>query len=355
MRLPAVRLRRRTPAAAAELAAGRTRLPWRAWVRWLWRPGVPLLQRLAQAMRHNPGLKLVSLGLACFLWYSINELERDAERLVDLPVAIRKVPPGLIVTDVLPAKGVTVTLRGPRTILDSVDGGKTRLVVDLSSASEGKVSVDLNRATLNPELPRRLKAVRMSPVRLDARLEPLAKRRIKVSATLVGEPALGYEATPAVTPDHVEVTGPANTVNALDDVITRRIDVNGLSAPLERNALLEAPGDFVTVVPDRVHVAVAIREKTLEQEFKRVPIALRNGIGARVTPAQVTVSVRGPELVLHDWTLPEGAVFVDAGGLAPGTHELPVQVDLPAPLEVTVRKPESVRVIVAPPKGQAGT
>lgn len=355
MRLPAVRLRRPLAAPEPDDGEGRSRRPVRPWWRRWWRPGVPPLRRLAQALQHNWGLKLISLGLACFLWYSINELERDAERLVELPVAIRKVPAGLIVTDLLPAKGVTVTLRGPRTILDSVDEGKTRLVVDLSTATEGKVSVDLNRAILNPELPRRLKAVRMSPVRLDARLEPLAKRRIKVSATLVGEPALGYEAKPTVAPDHVEVTGPASTVNALDDVSTRRIDVNGLSAPLERNALLETPGDFVTVVPDRVRVAVSIQEKTLEQEFKRVPIALRNGTGARVTPAQVTVTVRGPELVLHDWTLPEGAVFVDAGGLPPGTHELPVQVDLPAPLEVTVRKPESVRVIVAPPKGQGGT
>ncbi len=350
MRLPAVRLRRPVPAAEPVPGEGRRRRFWRTW----WRPGVPLGRRLLEILRHNAGLKVVALLLACFLWYSINELERDAERLVELPVAIRKVPAGLIVTDLSPAKGVTVTLRGPRTILDSVDEGKTRLVVDLSTAREGKVSMDLNRAILNPELPRRLKAVRMAPVRLEAKLEALAKRRIKVTPTLVGDPALGYEAKPTVTPDHVEVTGPASTVNALDDVTTRRIDVTGLTAPLERNFLLDPPGDFVTVVPDRVRVAVAVSEKQLEQEFKRVPIALRNGTAARVTPAQVTVSVRGPELVLHDWTLPEGAVFVDAGGLTPGTHELPVQVDLPAPLEVTARKPESVRVIVTPPKGQGG-
>src|SRR4029450_13395405 len=104
------------------------------------------------------------------------ELERHPERQVAMPVAIRKVPQGLIVTDLSPAKGVTVTLRGPRTILDSVDEGKTRLVVALSSAKEGKVSVDLNRAPLNPELPRRLKAVRMSPVRRDAPLDTTAAR-----------------------------------------------------------------------------------------------------------------------------------------------------------------------------------
>src|SRR5262249_37735816 len=75
----------------------------------------------------------------------------------------------------------------------------------------------------------------------------------------------------------------------------------------------------------------------------------------KVTPSEVTVSVRGPELVLKDWKLPEGAVFVDAGGLAPGPHDPPVQVDLPAPLEVTARRPETGRVAVPAPKEQGGT
>ena len=85
MRLPAsacaghaaapARRRRRAARAAPLAAAFRCRSPaWRA------------------IIRHNPGLKLVSLLLACFLWYSINELERDAERVVEMPVAIRKVP-----------------------------------------------------------------------------------------------------------------------------------------------------------------------------------------------------------------------------------------------------------------------
>ena len=117
MRLPSVRLRRSTPPAAPSDGEGRAapHLAWRA-------RHSAVRRRLREIIRHNRGLKLVSLLLACFLWYSINELERDAERVVEMPVAIRKVPSGLIVTELSPAKGVTVTLRGPRTILDSVDG-----------------------------------------------------------------------------------------------------------------------------------------------------------------------------------------------------------------------------------------
>jgi YbbR domain-containing protein len=235
-----------------------------------------------------------------------------------------------------------------------VDEAKTRLMVDLSSAREGKVTVDLNRATLNPELPRRLKTVRMSPVRLEARLEQLARRRLPVAASLAGTPALGYTTKSSVSPDHVDVTGPASTVSTLENVSTRRIDVDGLSAPLERMSVVEPAGDFVTIVPDRVLVDVWFEEVTITRNFKRVPITLRNGEGARITPAEVSVTVRGPEAVLHDWKLPDGAVFVDAGGLGPGTHDVPVQVDLPAPLVVTARRPESVRVVVEATREQGG-
>jgi YbbR domain-containing protein len=335
MKLPAVRLRR--PTAAPGGGDGDHERRRRRWYRrWLRRR--PLRRSLGELVRHNTGLKIASLLLASSVWYSINELERDAERLVEMQVAIRQVPPDLMVTDLSPAKGVTVTLRGPRTILDSVDGEKTRLMVDLSTAKAGRVSVDLNRATLVPELPRRLKAVRMSPVRLDARLDPV-----------------GYTHAITVTPDHVEVMGPASTLKSLGNVTTRRIDVTGQSMPFQRNVLVEPAGDFVTIVPDRVRVAVSEVEHVVSQTFERVPIALRNGRAARITPSELTLTVKGPELALKQWERREGAVFVDAAGLAPGTHELPVQVDLPAPLEVSKREPERVRVVVIAPDEQGGS
>jgi YbbR domain-containing protein len=352
MRLPAVRLRRPTAAPGGQPDGGHQRRR----RRWYWRRVRRRSVRtwLRDLVRHNTGLKVVSLLLASFVWYSINELERDAERLVEVQVAIRKVPPDLMVTDLSPATGVTVTLRGPRTILDSVDPEKTRLVVDLSTARRGMTEVDLNRATLAPELPRRLKAVRMSPMRLKARLEPVKKLRLPVTASLAGAPAVGYTAKATVTPDHVEVMGPSSTLGTLREISTRRIDVDGQSVPFQRNILVEPAGDFVTVVPDRVRVAVSFTENVGSQTFEGVPVALRNGRASRIIPPAVTLTVTGPERDLKQLERPDGAVFVDAGGLAPGTHELPVQVDLPAPLEVSKREPERVRVVVPAPEEQGG-
>ena len=175
------------------------------------------------------------------------------------------------------------------------DNKQTRLVVDLSEASEGDVRVDLNDASMVPELPRRLKVVRITPGRLDAKLEKLAKRRLPVKPTLAGAPGVGYrvaESTPV--PDHVEVTGPAKTVDGMKEVSTRPIDLDGLTSTLERTALLETAGDFVSLVPDRVRVSVRFDEILMSHEFPHVPIALRNGDQAKITPSQVDVTVHGP-------------------------------------------------------------
>ena len=122
--------------------------PWRR----LW--GLPARMTLRDLVRHNRGLKLVSFLLAFFLWFSINLSERDAERVVELPVTIRRLQAGLIVTN-LPPKPIKMRLRGPRTILEGVDEHKVRLVPDLSSATPSDVRLDLSGDMVRPDLPRR--------------------------------------------------------------------------------------------------------------------------------------------------------------------------------------------------------
>jgi YbbR domain-containing protein len=346
MKLPALRFRRGAAVADAGDGVGR---PGRRWPEWL-RP--PRRFSVRELVRHNPGLKLISIALACFLWYSINVLERDAERLVEVPISIRKVPPELIVTTP-PTKPVTLTLRGPRTILDNLDEHKTRLVVDLSTVGPGEARIDLANANLNPDLPRRLKVVRTQPQRLKLDVERLAKRRIPIKLDLAGSPALGYMvAESTLTPDHVEVSGPASKVDDLKEISTEPIDLHGLARTFQRRVLLEWAGDFVVLVPDKVQVNVGVEEIMVSREFRRVAVTIVNGSNATVTPSSVNLTLHGPQRLLHNFKIPEGGVTVDAAGLAPGSHDMAVQlVDLPPALEVVARTPERVRLQVGKAQG----
>ncbi len=335
MRLPALRIVRRTPPGEEPSTPGPTP-PW-------WRMLGRLRPRsLREALRHNPGLKAISLLLAFFLWFSINVSERDAERVLELPVVVRKLPPDLIVVNA-PDRAVTATLRGPRTILDGVDEQRGRIALDLSAAALGEMRIELAPDMIRPDLPRRLKLVRLEPQRLKVQVERLLRRRLPVRPELAGAPALGYmTAESSVRPAEVEVAGPKSKVEDLKEIRTEPIDMQGLEHGLQRNVLLAWAGDLVSFTPDHVLVSVSVEEVSVSREFKDVPVAIINARGREVVldPPQADVTLGGPQRLLHNFKLDDGAVSVDAGDLSSGTHRVTVQVSLPATLEVTRRRPE---------------
>jgi YbbR domain-containing protein len=294
-------------------------------------------------LRRNTGLKLFSIVLALLLWYSITKAERDAERIIELPVSLRKIPDGLTVTNP-PTKAVSVTLRGPRTILDNVDERKTRLQVALAGLQQGDNRVDLNGTMLNPDLPRSLKAIRFDPSSLTLQADKRTLRRLPVKADLAGSPGLGYTvAESTIAPDVVEVTGPARVLEELKQVTTEPIDLRGVTQTLQKNVLLDRPDQALTYVPDVVRVTVTLEEILASRDFAKVPVPLPEG-AREVFPATVDLTVRGPQRLLPNLKLAPDAIHVDASGLPPGTHSVDVGVDLPEGLKVVTVSPAKVRV-----------
>jgi YbbR domain-containing protein len=264
--------------------------------------------------------------------------------VVELPVTIRKLQPGLIVTTP-PSKPISVTLRGPRTILDNVDERKVRLSLDLGTATVGDSRIELSGDMLRPDLPRRIKILRLDPARLKIRVERLARRRIPVRPDLAGMPALGYTVVEStVMPDQVEATGPASKVDDLKEISTESIELRGAAETIQHDALLAWAGDFVSFTPDHVTVTITLEELMVSRDFRRVDVRVVNaeGFQAQVVPAQIDLTVHGAQRLLHNYRLPDGAVTVDAAGLGAGSHHVAPHVELSGELEVTRRQPEMV-------------
>jgi YbbR domain-containing protein len=336
MKLPVLRSRRPPPEGETPR---RPTAPWERLLR------VPRPHNLRAIIQRNPGLKLVALILAIFLWYSITKTERDAERVIEVPVSLRRIPDGLTVVNP-PLKAVSVTLRGPRTILDNVDDRRGRLQIGLANLALGDNRIDLSGTMLNPELPRSLKVVRFDPPSLTLHADRRTMRRVPVKPDLAGSPALGYTvAESTVTPEVVEVTGPARLIDDLKQVRTEPIDLRGANETVQRSMLLERIDPAVTFVPDAVRVSVRLEENVAVREFSKVPIALPEGV-THVQPSAIDLSIRGPQRLLHNLKLDPEAVHLDVSGLPPGTHTIAVQVTLPEGLLVVSHSPEKVRVKV---------
>jgi YbbR domain-containing protein len=340
-----LRVLRSTPSAAPSAPAPQSPAPTPPWRKLL---RLPQPHELREALGRNTGLKLFSLLLAFFLWFSINVSERDAERVLELPVVPRRVPADLIVADG-PVKPVAVTVRGPRTILDGIDEQKQRIAIDLANASAADTRVDFNSDMLRPELPRRLKVVRFEPGRIKLRVERRVRRKLPVRVALDGAPAAGYTiGQPTVVPPQVDVSGPASQVDEQKEIVTEPISVSGATDSIQRESLLAWAGDSLSFMPDRVTIAVPVTEIVVSRAFDGIPITIRNaeGLQVRVVPPRVDLTVRGPQLRLNDLTIGDGQSYVDAGGLGPGKHTVAVQTDLPPGFEVTRRRPEEVTLHV---------
>ena len=334
MKLPALRSRRPADGETPR----RPTAPWQ-------RLRVPRTTDLRSIIQQNPGLKLISLLLAALLWYSITKTERDAERIIEVPISLRKIPESMTVMNP-PTKAVSVTLRGPRTILDNLDEHKTRLQLNLAGVQIGANRIDLNGPMLNPDLPRSIKVVRFDPQSFTLQADKAIMKRLPVRAELAGSPGLGYAVVESTaTPELVEVRGPAHLLHDLKQVATEPIELRGAEEPIERNVLLDVIDPSITFVPDAVRVRVTLEESLTEREVAKVPIKAPEG--TTVTPATLDLTVRGPQRLLHNLTLPADAAKVTlADGTPAGTHKVPVQVTLPEGLQLVRQSLQEVRVKV---------
>jgi YbbR domain-containing protein len=143
----------------------------------------------------------------------------------------------------------------------------------------------------------------------------------------------------------VEVVGPTSAVKALTGAITEPVSAAGASAPLTETVSVGVADPSVRLTdPGPVRVTVNVSPAQLQWAVAGIPVKVVNGSErVTVTPASVTVHVRGP----RDAMGADAAAFdasVDVGGLRPGEYQLPVRVGLPARLGAARVEPLEVRV-----------
>lgn len=312
---------------------------------------------LREIVTRDAWMKIVALVGAAFVWYATNVLERDAERVVEIPLLADQVPTDVVVTK-WPEAQVLATLRGPRPLLDGIDESRTRLVVPLAALEAGETLIDLKTGRFEPELPRRLDVVRLQPGRVAIAADPMRARRIAVGVETVGDPPEGFRVVrTTVEPARVAVSGPARQVDDLDEARTVAIDLHDATEPFTRRVLLRWAGDFVTFEPEHVTVRVEVEEVLVTKEFSNVAVRLVAPPGAKLEPPTVALTLRGPQRLMKTFSFPAGAAYVQVDALQPQEEQLvEVQVDLPAPFEVVTRRPDLHRVTLeaaGPPADEA--
>ena len=208
----------------------------------------------------NWHLKLISLVLAAVLWAGV---ARTPTSEIGLSVSLeyQNIPPQ---TEVFgdTTDRVEVRLRGPSSLVRTLSPQDLSLSVDMNGMSLGQDRI----LPLSPELVRApvgVEVVRVIPARVRLNIEPTATRPVRIYPSLVGSPAAGFEIEKSVvTPETIQIEGPASHVQKMETIETAEIDVRGRQSTFTENVELDIE-DPIIRIPNigPVTVEVKIRRK----------------------------------------------------------------------------------------------
>lgn len=207
---------------------------------------------------HNPGLKLLSLALAAFLWIVVlGEQKVDVTVHVPLQLAL---PQDLFMTND-PVDSLDIHLRGPKTLVTSLAPREVALEELSVKWAEGE-----NIIPIRPDLvrvPRGIQVVAVTPQRVRVMLESSGEREVEITPRVEGGPPAGYVVRRVVAvPARIRIVGPTSELRRITRVHTLPISVTGQTAPFSARVLLEPVGRQVQVRDsDSVTVEVEIGQK----------------------------------------------------------------------------------------------
>lgn len=206
------------------------------------------------------GLRLLALGIAIGLWFSVSFQDREAlsERLVEASVSYNR-QRGFVVLDQV--QNVNVRLRGGSKLIRQLNPYQVSVQVDLPQTEPGTVTVNLGRD--NVLMPDGLEVVSIEPNLIRVELEREISQRLPVSPHLIGKPAAGSVAEEAeVFPNLVLVSGPESLLAKVHSLSTRPVSLDGHAVTFEETAVVVAPDPLIQIVqPSKVSVRVPMHPR----------------------------------------------------------------------------------------------
>ena len=200
-------------------------------------------------------LKVLAFVFALILWFFVMG-EQKLEKGYPVPLELRNVPQGLMVTSEVPSL-LDVRISGPRTVLLNLSPADLSIGVDLKGLAPGVTS--FKRLDEQLRLPRTLKITRLSPGVIDVRLEKIQNKTVPVRTVFSGVLPEGLKIEQLkLVPDQVVVTGAGSELKNVSDVETEPIDVTGVSESFHLEVPINYIGKFSSLEQKKQIVEVEV-------------------------------------------------------------------------------------------------
>jgi len=248
-------------------------------------------------------LKLISLGIATFLWAMVTGKEYRFGDFT-IPVEITGLSEDLIITrvnglDGTEIKNVTVRVRATETMIRTIDEKSMYLRVESPHMTIGTHPVQLSEDMVTGK-PAGAQITDITPRVIELNVEQNVTRTfVVVNPEILGKPAEGYEVFQvACVPPAVTIRGPKSAVEKTEKISTPPVLIDDSMTgrnTIRREFNLVPPDPLITVIPERVTLRIEIREKVITRSFQDLTVEARGGeYETRLNPHALTVFVQGP-------------------------------------------------------------
>jgi YbbR domain-containing protein len=295
-------------------------------------------------LKRNRLLKLFSILLAIALWFTVSGEERT-ETTINMSLDLVNLHKNLMATNEVPP-AIQVRVVGPRSTVNNLSQARLTQTLDLNGYKSGRHTFSLGPNSLS--LPRGVQVVRIQPNPITLTLATTITRTLPIKPVLENNPAEGYELVSVNTrPAQVTVKGPSTELAELQFISTLPIDLSFL----KEHTVIATDLDFKNLHlalkdPVPILAEIQIGPKTLTRTFSGIPI-LSDSPAAKISPAQVTLTLKGPWPLVHDLKPEALKPRVDTGNLTPGRHRRTVSVDLPNGVSLERSRPDTVTVTLS--------
>jgi YbbR domain-containing protein len=289
----------------------------------------------------NIGLRVLAVVLAIGLWIFVNSAERGSVEQLTVPVSYSTLPQGMVIVN-HPATSVKVEVTGPRSLLSLLDPERLTLKIDLRSIATGPSDFKIYPSMFN--VGRNTAVTSISPDSLSLDIDRMVTRDVPVHLAVENRVAPGYTISSVdIAPSNVTVVGPSRYVEPLTSVNTEPFDLKGLTSDTNRSVEITPPDPSLGLSTGHVDARVNVTQAITDREIRSEVEVKDSDFKYRVEPKHATLTIRGPALKLAGLA-PKGLAYVDADGLAPGSHELPLQVIVPDGMQLMRQSPDTVRL-----------
>jgi YbbR domain-containing protein len=220
------------------------------------------------------------------LWFIVN-MGRDYNMTMMLPIEITNLPDDIALSTEVP-DNAAVSVSGEGWSLFNLYINPPQVVLNVEAQQVNMFEQVRQQISSISDL----SVMQVDPMFIEIETEMRVSKRVPVQSrvNISTENQFGVLGTPEITPDSVNITGPASRIEAVDAWNTAESTVEDVNSDLDLTVDLEAPGPGITINPTSVSLRADVAEFT-EAEV-RIPVRSRglpSGRAVTFSPSSILV------------------------------------------------------------------